>query len=1102
MSAWRLIWRTLCYYRTATLAICAGLAVATGVITGSLIIASSLEGSLLDLSLKRLGGVGFAAILPRPVSAHIAQGTESIALWQLTGTAMSAYGEGLPVPVTIWGVDEEFLRLQRLSPLAEDSVLINQAVSRDAGLRPGDEIALYVLRPPKIELDSLFARRRPADVMATLSLKIAAVLPDNSPGDFRVDGQSARPRNVFVKNEALARALNLFGQINVLVAPKQLSMSCAQIEKILTKRLTLAEWGLRLRPKPYTLSLQSEAFTLSPAYVAAALRAARAAGAEAEPASVYLATSLRTARGREISYALIAGLHNPKRLGTRVKAWPKTPGLILNAWAAADLQAQRGEWLTLKYLQTTPDGAFVEKSVRIRVLDIIPIAGAAADAYLVPEYEGLTDAETIGDWEPPFPVDMRRITLRDEAYWEKYKTTPKAFVSLELAQMMWGNKQNYITSLEIFPPPGQTPLVFGRTFSAQLLEELQAGPPLIVFRDLTAQATHAAQGATDFGQLFLALSFFIIVAGAGLAAMLVQLTVERRTKQMALLLALGLTPAQIQRLLLKEGLLLNVGGMLLGLPAGLVYAAILLQAMKIFWQAALGDTPALWLHIRANDLFYAAVSGLLLGMLTIVYTLREMKHFTPLQLWQSGLSTSHKPIPKPWRRLAILTVIGAMFCVVLLFAQAASAKMQALFFFIAGFLLLLMGLYGLQIALKWPRGKSATMSLCRLAWRSAAAQPRRSLLVSGLIAAGAFVIVATAASMRDFSSDPFAFAGPSGGFNLIATTQIPLPYDPATPVGRKNLGVTLADEALLKQNTIVSFLASPGDDLSCVNAARAQTPPLLAPLSTEAFIKQIAVSERFRKVRLAPMQMAPLKTPSQDEIVAYTDSTTLHWRLHIKSGEIWRTRDIYGRSVSLRVFAGFTRSLFAGYLLTSPFDFHRIYPHIRAPSFFLIETRPEKEKQVIEAWQRAFGDYGPNVRRSKELLAEYAAGENVYISMFLALGALGLLLGTVGLAVVTARNIIERQSELALMEAIGFPHSRLIALLALEQGGLLALGLFWGTIAALVAMLPALRSPEAAVQWSGIALALTTILIVGLGTNLLGIWRGVTGNILQALRRE
>ena len=38
------------------------------------------------------------------------------------------------------------------------------------------------------------------------------------------------------------------------------------------------------------------------------------------------------------------------------------------------------------------------------------------------------------DWDPPFPIDLRRIRPVDEQYWDEYRTTPKAFVPLEVGQ--------------------------------------------------------------------------------------------------------------------------------------------------------------------------------------------------------------------------------------------------------------------------------------------------------------------------------------------------------------------------------------------------------------------------------------------------------------------------------------------------------------------------------------------------------------------------------------------------------------------------------------------------------------------------------------------
>ena len=44
---------------------------------------------------------------------------------------------------------------------------------------------------------------------------------------------------------------------------------------------------------------------------------------------------------------------------------------------------------------------------------------------LAPEYPGISDAPTISDWDPPFPMDLGRIRKVDEDYWNRYRATPK-----------------------------------------------------------------------------------------------------------------------------------------------------------------------------------------------------------------------------------------------------------------------------------------------------------------------------------------------------------------------------------------------------------------------------------------------------------------------------------------------------------------------------------------------------------------------------------------------------------------------------------------------------------------------------------------------------
>src|SRR5205823_3691252 len=110
------------------------------------------------------------------------------------------------------------------------------------------------------------------------------------------------------------------------------------------------------------------------------------------------------------------------------------------------------------------------------------------------------------------------------------------------------------------------------------------------------------------------------------------------------------------------------------------------------------------------------------------------------------------------------------------------------------------------------------------------------------------------------------------------------------------------------------------------------------------------------------------------------------------------------------------------------------------------------------------------------------AVQNTYISTFQSLGALGLVLGTFGLAAVQLRSVLERRKELALMRAAGFRRSRLGEMVLLENLLLLFGGLLLGTVAALVAVLPQMLLGTASVPFVDLAATLGAVLVVGVAT--------------------
>ena len=166
-------------------------------------------------------------------------------------------------------------------------------------------------------------------------------------------------------------------------------------------------------------------------------------------------------------------------------------------------------------------------------------------------------------------------------------------------------------------------------------------------------------------------------------------------------------------------------------------------------------------------------------------------------------------------------------------------------------------------------------------------------------------------------------------------------------------------------------------------------------------------------------------------------------------------------------------------------------------------TRSKCPRGTVRAvLESTLGDYGFDAEATSHRLEAFMAVQNTYLSTFQSLGALGLLLGTVGLAVVQLRSVLERRGELALMRAVGFRRRRLAGMVLLENTALLVGGLATGAIAALIAILPQLVGGSATTPWLSLAATLIAVLAVGLTAGLLAVRATLRAPLIPALREE
>ena len=209
-----------------------------------------------------------------------------------------------------------------------------------------------------------------------------------------------------------------------------------------------------------------------------------------------------------------------------------------------------------------------------------------------------------------------------------------------------------------------------------------------------------------------------------------------------------------------------------------------------------------------------------------------------------------------------------------------------------------------------------------------------------------------------------------------------------------------------------------------------------------------------------------------------------------------------GREIRFRVVGLLSLSVLHGNLLISEADFRQLFPDISGYRYALIKTPGDKRESVARLLEDQLGDQGLDATPADRVLAGLMALQHTYLRTFQSLGALGLLLGTFGLAAVQLRSVLERRGEMGLLRAAGFRRARLARLVMMENVMLLLAGLATGVVAALLSVLPHMFGGGAAVPLGELAFVLGIVLGVGILTGLVAAQATLRVPVLEALREE
>ncbi len=1150
MQTFQLLKRNLNYYWRTNLTVVLGVATAVAVLAGALLVGDSVRGSLRDLFLQRLGKADYLVASQTFFRAEVAADLEqrfddtgfnaACPLIVLRGSILHEKSRQQAAQVVVYGVDERFWKFHNQPAVADlkgqRAVFIGESLARELGSIEGDAVLLRVEKPSDIPVESLHGRKENPGL--TLRLTVRGLLPATALGEFSPQPHQGIIRVVFVPLDMLQQGLQSEGRVNTILVSKDdrapdgaeaSELELAALEKILNASTRLEDFGVRLHALEarQAISLETDSKLVNDQLAESARVTAEQLALESTPVLAYLANSIN-AKERSVPYSLVVALDELtfKRMGAGetepvqsptpgASAVSKSdPSIILNDWTARDLGVRPGDSITLEYYLWHEDGRLETKNESFNLAAVAPISGLAADRQLVPEYPGITETENLSDWDPPFPIDLGLVRKVDEDYWEQYRTTPKAFIPLEVGQRLWQSRFGKLTSIRIAskatsPPVGELLDSFGKNLRARLRPSFMG----IEVLPVRAQGLQASRGATDFGEYFLYFSFFLVVSALLLTAIFFKLGVEQRLREIGTLEAIGFSPGKVRNLFVSEGLILSVVGSLIGLAGAIAYGQLLMYGLRTWWVGAVGTTM-LRLHVNPISLLLGGTIGVLAALVCIALTLRSLARASTRSLLTGSaqFQTPKEGVKKAslFRRLTIggFALVIISIALALLLAAGFGQVGQVAGFF-GGGSLLLVGLLLYQSS--WLQsGSVKTISgkgwwpISRLGFRNTTSRPGRSILCIALIAAAAFVIVAVDAFRRDDKTAVNDRQSGSGGFSLLAESLLPVVHDPNSAEGREALNLATEGTETLRNISFTRFRLRPGDDASCLNLYQPGNPRIIAPddqfLSSGRFTFQSAAASSDQE-KQNPWLL--LNRELADGVVPVIgDANSLTYVLHLGIGDEL-TLNLNTGPVKLRIVGALADSIFQSELLMSEKNFLRLFPGEQGHRLFLIETPGlESAGAVAAALEDRLSDYGFDVVRTNERLAEFHRVENTYLSTFQLLGGLGLILGTLGMAAVLLRNVLERRHELALLRAVGYNRGHFTLMVVAENAFLLFSGLVIGALCALLAVGPIVFARGSSGINSSLVMLLLLVMLSGLTASLAATVAALRAPLLPALKTE
>jgi putative ABC transport system permease protein len=318
----------------------------------------------------------------------------------------------------------------------------------------------------------------------------------------------------------------------------------------------------------------------------------------------------------------------------------------------------------------------------------------------------------------------------------------------------------------------------------------------------------------------------------------------------------------------------------------------------------------------------------------------------------------------------------------------------------------------------------------KLIWAGLYANKKRAWLSFATLASGVLIVFSVGLNRRGFADSSQLRSG-TGGYSLWCESSVPVYHNIATPEGRRKLALNDLPEDM----QVLQLLRYSADDASCLNLNKVTQPTVLGvdmeslknsdfKVLQSVYEGDIPVFDAFRTA---------LRSAAGNVYPVMVDETTLLWGLQKKTGDTIRYEAGNGRVVYLQLAAALQNSIFQGNLLMDKKLFSEVWSEITGSEITLFKVKDPEIGAVQKQVSQALSEYGVRAMPATQRLKEFNSVTDTYLTIFLTLGGLGLLIGVASFIIVVRKNLASRGEQIALYRSLGFTDRKIADLLTAEN---------------------------------------------------------------------